>query len=300
MADLFGPGFGKKLVKQYYNEDGQEVAQFEDGTSLLINSPEYKNLYSQGLIYGENERGVISAQAENAHPEIKRYQQLTNEDTFEQSMKDGYFRGESGAMARGLGQSEEKFWEVDPSYKQNYDERMNKKYVNDFFERNPKQDNEDRGAYLNRTTNGLPEELSKYLMQNLNPENQTSYWNDFTSGAINTVNSNLGGSNENYLNLLGKTGNYSTQELNSKAEAYKNNSYSSGLGDRAGLLAPLNVIAKTGQSFYRDDYSLGDALSGKKNDAGVMEDIIADTAMTLGAGTLAKSAGKTYNALAPE
>lgn len=50
-------------------------------------------------------------------------------------------------------------------------------------------------------------------------------------------------------------------------------------------LAPLSVPAKMVQSVYKDNYSLGDALAGRPNDAGIAEDIATDPLTYLSFGT---------------
>ena len=303
MADLFGPGFGKRITKQY-EQNGKQYVEFSDGRILPVDSDEYKRLYSEGLLYGEDETGKTYLQEFGVNPEIKRYQELTDNYTLEQSNYDSNFRGLTGKMNRANGITEQGYLRDNPEVRENYDSYMDKEYIKDFSTRNPKQDGEGRGEYLDRVLKDLPQDLSTFISNNLNGGNQTTYLQDFAVGAINTVGTQLGKSNESILNLYDKTGIYSEQEMQDKRDAYEDSSYSTGLSDRLGLLAPMNMIAKVGQSTYRKDYSLGQALRGEKNDAGIAEDILADTAMTLGAGALAKGLGGTvvkgYNAVAPE
>jgi hypothetical protein len=42
------------------------------------------------------------------------------------------------------------------------------------------------------------------------------------------------------------------------------------------ILQPLNIPSKMVQSAYKKDYSFKDALKGKQNNAGIVEDIITD------------------------
>ena len=46
----------------------------------------------------------------------------------------------------------------------------------------------------------------------------------------------------------------------------------------------LTVPSKMVQSSYKDDYSFTDALKGKKNNAGIVEDIVTDPLNLVGAG----------------
>jgi len=47
-------------------------------------------------------------------------------------------------------------------------------------------------------------------------------------------------------------------------------------GNPMNLIAPINIIPKLGQALYKKDYSVGQALSGKKNSAGLLEDSLTD------------------------
>ena len=60
------------------------------------------------------------------------------------------------------------------------------------------------------------------------------------------------------------------------------------LGDATKILNPLTVPSKMVQSTYKDDYSFTDALKGKKNNAGIVEDIVTDPLNLVGVGLVGK------------
>lgn len=60
------------------------------------------------------------------------------------------------------------------------------------------------------------------------------------------------------------------------------------LGDATKILNPLTVPSKMVQSTYKNGYSFTDALKGKNNNAGIVEDIITDPLNLVGAGLLGK------------
>lgn len=291
MATFQGPGI--RVLKQYEGQDGKTYVQLSTGETLATDSSDYEDYYAQGILYGEDERGNYYPQ-EGAHDLLKQYQQLTQQSSFENYMKP-YFEDEmTGSIARGLGQSSDKFWEVNPSYKQQYDEQIKQQLIGQFLQQNPANNDGDtpeaRGAYLNRLTKGLPEGLSEYIVESGNAGVQPSYWSDFNRGAYTVGNEILpewlGGGDRGLIQSIQNDTSLTNVEQNRKQYQIETGQY--GFAERSmdqlGLLAPLAVPAKMVQSAYRDDYSFEDALSGTKNDANLTEDIITDPLTYAGLG----------------
>lgn len=264
---------------------GLKVQSYSDGSvenganKDIYNTPEYAENYSKGLYYGEDPQGRIYLQ-ENANPELARYAKFVQDYPFEKYMNDTYFSGTTGAIAKGLGQSSSKFWEVDPSYKKNYDAHISRSYIDDFFNRNPKYENEERGQYLDRVTKGMPSQISDYINQNLNPENETSYWSDAKTGLDYLLENNF---IENDLeNSIKNNHNLSSYEKQKRLSDLEKNPVLSRLSGTSETLSPLNIGSKIIQSTYRPNYNLIDALQGHKNNAGIVEDIATDPLNLLG------------------
>ena len=279
---------------------GLKVQSYSDGSvenganENIYNTPEYAENYSKGLYYEEDPQGRIYLQ-ENANPELARYAKLVQDYPFEKYMNDSYFRGTTGAIAKGLGQSSSKFWGVDPSYKKNYDAHIGRLYIDDFFNRNPKYENEERGQYLDRVTEGMPFQISDYIHQNLNPENETSYWSDAKIGLDyllenNFIDDDLENSIENNTNL-------SSYEKQKRLSDLEKNPVLSRLSGASETLSPLSVGSKIIQSTYRPDYNLRDALQGRKNNASIAEDIATDPLNLLGSSSF-RNGLKTFGKVA--
>lgn len=287
MATFNGPGI--RVLKQYQGQDGKTYVQLDTGETLATDSSDYEDYYAQGLLYGEDERGNFYPQ-EGAHDLLKQYQQLTQANSFENYMKP-YFEDEmTGSIARGLGQSMDKFWEVNPSYKQAYDEQIKQQLVSQFLQNNPKQtvdgSEEARGEYFNRLTRGFPNEIRDYIMDSGNPGVEPGYWADFRRGLYTTVADQLGGGDEQLIKSLRQDPNLTIQERNKAIYDLQMGEYGNlrKAGDKLGLLAPLAVPGKMVQSAYREGYTLDDALAGNKNSAGLAEDILTDPLTYAGIG----------------
>lgn len=300
MATFNGPGI--RVLKQYEGQDGKTYVQLDTGETLATDSSDYEDYYAQGILYGEDERGNYYPQ-EGAHDILKQYQSLTQNNSFENYMKP-YFDDEiTGSIARGLGQSMDKFWEVNPSYKQNYDNEIKQQLVNQFLGQNPAYDDgestEARGTYLDRITRGLPEGLGEFIVNSGNAGVQPGYWSDFNRGAYSVGNEILpewlGGGDSGLINSIRNDTSMTLGERNSKEHAIQTGQY--GFADRSmdqlGLLAPLAVPAKIVQSAYMNDYQFDDAIAGRKNNASLAEDILTDPLTYTGLGIAENLAGKT-------
>ena len=105
-----------------------------------------------------------------------------------------------------------------------------------------------------------------------NPKYQSSLWADTKRGFISLVEQNPLQAFQNILNSK----DYTNREKREILKDYIDHPIMSKLGDAAKILNPLIVPSKMIQSSYRNNYSFTDALKGKKNDAGLIEDIVTD------------------------
>lgn len=292
MAATNGPGV--RVLKQYQTEDGQTYVVLSTGETVSTDSDEYRDYYDQGILYGEDEKGQIHLQ-ENAHDTLQQYQQLTQNNSFENYMK-GYFEDEmTGTIARGLGQSMEKFWEVNPSFKQNYDREMQKQFTDQFISGNPRTEGEERGTYLDRITGQLPENVRGFIIEAGNPNTETTYWNDFQRGAYYLKNDLLD-STQGLFDDIRADKSLSRFEQTDQLNALAENPFMAKSINQLGLLGPLAVPAKVIQSAYRPDYSFEDAIAGRKNSASLVEDLVTDP-LTYFTGPVTKGISKVTETL---
>jgi hypothetical protein len=294
MATFQGPGI--RVLKQYQGEDGKTYVQLSTGETLATDSSDYQDYYAEGLLYGEDERGNFYPQ-EGAHDILKQYQQLTQQNSFENYMKP-YFDDEmTGSIAKGLGQSMDKFWEVNPSYKQNYDNEMQQQLVNQYLKNNPRQSDEERGAYFNRINKMLPNEVRDFIMDSGNSGVEPGYWADFRRGLYTTMSDQFGGGDQQLIKSINQDPNLTSSERNKLIYdiQYGNYGGTRKVADKLGVLAPLAVPAKVVQSAYMNDYQFEDAIAGRKNNATLAEDILTDPLTYAGLG-IAENAGKITGA----
>lgn len=170
-----GPGFGKKIVRKYQDDADKEIVEFEDGTRMYTDSNEYKKLYSEGLLYGESPEKITYPQETGANSEMDRFKRIELENPYSDFVKP-YFDGTSGVLARGFGQSEQNLANTPDDLKQKYDQDINKKWAQEIFKENPRNENEERGAYLNRVGSGLKPDILKNLYDYMPEREMETYW----------------------------------------------------------------------------------------------------------------------------
>lgn len=265
-----GPGI--KIISQKKTKDGLLV-KLSDGQELYSDSGAYRSLYDSGVLYTESPQGEITLQ-EGARPELVDYKNLTKSNSFKDYMG-SYYEGKSGVIAKGLGQKKEDFYKMNPSYKQDYDAKMQKQYVDNYVLDHPKKEDETTGSYLDRITKDAPESVSRFIQQSNSSGVQPTLYEDFNKGLYS--NKNIFDS-DGLINDIELDDGLSTNQKNEKVGRVVNNEYGlmEGLGDKLSIFSPLTVPGKAVQSIYKDDYSLKDALNGKKNDSNLVEDLITD------------------------
>ncbi len=151
-------------------------------------------------------------------------------------------------------------------------------YVGEQFVKNKPQGDLSRAEWLNQMTDKEEEIIKR------NPKYQSSLWADTKRGLISLVEQNPLQAFQNILN----SSDYTNREKQEMLKDYIDHPIMSKLGDAAKILNPLIVPSKMVQSTYMDDYSFTDALKGKKNSAGIIEDIVTDPLNLVGAGLFGK------------
>jgi hypothetical protein len=275
------PRFGKKVTKQYKDENNQEVVEFEDGTRMYTDSLEYQKLYSEGLLYGESPDKITYPQAQ-ANPEMERYKRIESMYPFKEFAQP-YFEGQSGAIARATGQSIDKLENMPDDYKDRYDEWINQKWAQQVFESTPQNEDESRGEYLNRLTQGMNPQVQKALYEILPKEQQTTLWEDGGRGFGFAIEGMPGARTAE--EVISQDSSLSDYEKQQKLRNLRENPTMGRIEGTAELFAPASVLPKLVQSTYRPNYSPIDALMGRKNDAGIVEDIVSDPTTYVGLGS---------------
>lgn len=151
-------------------------------------------------------------------------------------------------------------------------------YVGEQLVRNKPQGKLSRAEWLN-TMSDREESIIKR-----NPKYQSSLWADTKRGLASLVEHNPLQTFRNILN----SSDYSNREKQEMLKDYTTHPIMSKLGDATKILSPLMIPTKMTQSTYKDNYSVLDAIKGKKNNAGIMEDIVTDPLNLIGAGLVGK------------
>ena len=151
-------------------------------------------------------------------------------------------------------------------------------YVGEQLVKNKPQGKLSRSEWLNQMSDKEEEIIKR------NPKYQSSLWVDTKRGLTSLVEGNPLQTFRNILN----SSDYTNREKREILKDYVNHPIMSKLGDLTKVLNPLTVPAKMVQSTYKNNYSFTDALKGKKNNAGIGEDIVTDPLNFVGAGLLGK------------
>ena len=151
-------------------------------------------------------------------------------------------------------------------------------YVGEQLVLNKPQGKLSRAEWLNQMSD-KEEEIVKR-----NPKYQSSLWADTKRGITSLMEKNP---LETASNIL-QSKDYTQREKVEMLKDYADHPIMSKLGDAAKIFNPLSVPSKMVQSTYKDDYSFSDAVKGKKNNAGIVEDIVTDPLNLVGVGLVGK------------
>ena len=264
-GSVYPPG---KKVK--VNQDNQ-IKEYD------ISSPEYRDLYNTGRLvsydkttdtYSATPLKEVTATAEAPQwLKYKREYEKTNP-------KSNYINSYLTPFTKSLGNTE-------TNYPKRLDEEYEQKaldYVSEQLIKNKPQGKLSRVEWLNQMSNKEEEIIKR------NPKYQSSLWADTKRGLTSLVEQNPLQTFQNIIN----SSDYTNREKKEILQDYADYPIMSKLGDAAKILNPLTVPSKMVQSAYKEDYSFTDALKGKKNNAGIVEDIVTDPLNLVGAGLAGK------------
>ncbi len=272
-------------VASQYAQDG---TVYPDGTKVKVNqdnqikeydisSPEYKDLYNSGKLtsYDKTSDTYTATPLEEVTVTAEAPQWLKYKREYEKNNpKSNYINQYLTPLAKSLGNTETNYPKrLDDEY-----EQKSLDYVSEQLVKNKPQGKLSRVEWLNQMSD-KEEELIKR-----NPKYQSSLWVDTKRGLISLIEQNPVLTFQNILN----SSDYSNREKREMLKDYVDHPVMSKLGDAAKILNPLAVPSKMVQSTYKDDYSFADSLKGKKNNAGIVEDIVTDPLNLVGAGLVGK------------
>jgi len=272
-------------VASQYAQDG---SVYPDGTRVKVNqdnqikeydisSPEYKDLYNSGKLtsYDKTSDTYIATPLEEVTITGEAPQWVKYKREYEKTNpKSNYINQYLTPFAKSLGNTETNYPKrLDDEY-----EQKSLDYVSEQLVRNKPQGKLSRAEWLNSMSN-KEEELIKR-----NPKYQSTYWADTKRGLTSLMERQPYETVSNILN----NSDFTNREKQEMLKDYVDHPVMSKLGDAAKILNPLTVPSKMVQSAYKDNYSFTDALKGKKNNAGIVEDIVTDPLNLVGLGIWSK------------
>lgn len=242
-----------------------------------ISSKEYSNLYNSGKLmgYNKNTDTYIATPLKEVTVTAEAPQWLKYKREYEETNpKSNYINSYLTPFAKALGNTKTNYPKrLDDEY-----EQKSLDYVSEQLVKNKPQGKLSRVEWLKQMSD-KEEELIKR-----NPKYQSSLWADTKRGLISLVEQNPSQAFQNILN----SSDYTNREKQEMLKDYAYHPVISKLGDASKILNPLTVPSKMVQSTYKNGYSFTDALKGKKNNAGIVEDIVTDPLNLVGAGLLGK------------
>ena len=261
-------------VASQYAQDGSvyppnkkvKVNQDNQIKEYDINSNEYKDLYNSGKLmsYDKNTDTYIATPLKETTITAEAPQWLKDKRNLEkQYSKDWYIDNNLPKFSRAMRVSSDNMG----GNQKGYDEYINNKLAESILKRNPNFDKDYSNNRLKTLSNYSQKELEIIKNSNLSYKIEPSIWSKFEQGLLSVGNtgSPVTFKNENL-----------TQEEAKKEDNPLN------------ILQPLNIPSKIVQSAYKKDYSLKDALKGKQNNTGIVEDIITDPLNLVGVGLAGK------------
>ena len=262
----------KELFKFDNEEDAKKFAEGSWKTENIkeydIDSPEYRELYNSGAIanYDKNsdtyilskplDEVTITAEAPQWAKDKRKYES--------QYTKDWYIDNKMPKFSRSMGVSATN---MHSNNVKEYDDFINNKIVEDIFKRKPTFETDYSKDRLKTLQGFSQKELELIKNSKYAYRIEPSIWSKFEQGLLSVGNT-------------GSSVQFKNPSL-SQEEAKKED-------NPLNILQPLSIPTKMVQSAYKDNYSLKDALKGKKNNAGLVEDIVTDPLNLVGAGLVGK------------
>lgn len=147
---------------------------------------------------------------------------------------------------------------------EDYNKLQNNFIAEKLLNRNKRNDNETRPQWLQRFSD---KELEVIKNSDYKPKIEPSIWSKFEQGLLSIGNA-------------GSPVTFKNENLTKEEAKQEDNPLN--------ILQPLSIPTKMVQSAYKDDYSFTDALKGKQNNAGIVEDIVTDPLNLVGVGLAGK------------
>ncbi len=212
----------------------------------------------------KNDKEVMYYGGELPEVIIKPSWIMSKEANEKQYSKDWYIDNMMPGFSRRMGVDDTN---MHPNNVKQYEKFINDKVAEDIFKDRPNFDKEYDADRLKTLKTFSKEELEIIKKSKYAHKIEPSIWQKFEQGLLSTINmgSPIKFKNENL-----------TQE-----EAKEENT-------PLNILQPLSVPAKIAQSAYKEDYTFGDALKGKQNNASGLEDFATDPLNLMGIGLWTK------------
>lgn len=243
---------------------------------LSTSSDEYKKLYSNGKIANYDEKNdvyvapdieevVVKGKLSDVGKYKQQYEKEFPKEKYVQSYLDNY---------KWAGQSQQ-------NYPKNLDDEyeiQKDKYVGQQIQKAKPQGNKSREEWLNSLK---PEEER---LVKLDAKNQTSMLQEAVEGVRGLV----------YVDpfkRISTSSNYSKREKEEKSKEYEKSPFSSAAGNTTGIFAPLGIGSKLVQAPFMSNYSMKDAIKGKRNNVSASTDIMTDPLNFVG-GEILTGAGR--------
>lgn len=250
--------------------------QLPDGTitSYDTGTKEYQDLYDTGKLanYDEQQDLYILPPLEETvitgeSPDYMKYQnEFKANNPKEKYIQDNYLT----PFARSLGNSETNYpAHIDEKY-----ENAASDYAGQQIVKNKPQGNMSRAQWLDSLT-APEEELVKR-----DPKYQSTIWDDTKRGIISLMESNPAQAMQNILNST----DFSKREKVELLKDYVSHPVATKFSEALQSIGFVSIGGKLVQASLKDDYTVNDALSGKKNDASLAEDIATDPLNLVGLG----------------
>jgi hypothetical protein len=262
-------------VASQYAQDG---SVYPDGTKVKVNqdnqikeydisSQEYKDLYNSGRLmsYDKTSNTYTATPLKEVTVTAEAPQWLKYKRKYEsQYTKDWYIDNNMPKFSRSMGVSADN---MHPNNVKEYDSYINDKVVEDIFKSKPTFDEDYSNDRLKTLQGFSQKELELIKNSSYASKIEPSIWSKFEQGLLSVGN-------------IGSPVQFKNPSL-SQEEAKKED-------NPLNILQPLNIPSKMVQSAYKKDYSFKDALKGKQNNAGIVEDIITDPLNLVGVGLVGK------------
>lgn len=263
--------------KGFYSKDKVVV----DGKLYDINTPEYKEIYDKGIGYFDKTGTFISSKEDLPEVTVSSKIQPNTVSSYisefgKQTPKEEYLQNKSREHEKEFysaplwaqqvvgGYNEERKKSDRKRDEEDYNKLQSNFITEKLLNRNKQKDNETRVQWLQRFSD---KELEVIKNSDYKSKIEPSIWSKFEQGLLSIVNA-------------GSPVTFKNENLTKEEAKQEDNPLN--------ILQPLSIPTKMVQSAYKDNYSFTDALKGKQNNAGIVEDIVTDPLNLVGLGIWSK------------